>query len=154
MHSALSRLLTLLALIFSNPAFAVSWKVYGACSEVPIHRGESKVPDIDQSVGEISEQIFKDHKIPYVGNASGFSSIANSPTDLENIEVISDREMRVYGWCYTVNGVIPEKMPDQIFLKTKNDSINWFYAYSTNLENQWTDYCTPAYWEKPKQFCK
>lgn len=144
----------LLALVlgWGLSAQAVSWKVFGACQDEPIHSG-SYSADLNKSVGELSVEIFNEHQIPYVGVAEGFNSILNSPIGLDSIEVVSDVEMRVYGWCYSVNGEQPEAMPHKIFLTSPLDEIVWFYAYSTNLYNEWTNYCRPANEIKAEQFC-
>ncbi|MNT10524.1 hypothetical protein D3C72_1453590 [compost metagenome] len=104
-------------------------------------------------MGALGIEIFDMNKIPYVGAAEGINSLLNSPTGMDSIEVVSDTEMRVYGWCYTVNGKQPKEMPHEIKFKSQDDKLIWFYAYSTNKENKWTDYCSPAYWIKAPQFC-
>lgn len=144
----------LLALILSwgISAQAVSWKVFDACHDEPVHSG-IHAADLDKSVGELSVEIFNLHKIPYVGVAEGFNSILNTPIGLDSIEVVSDVEMRVYGWCYSVNGEQPDSMAHKIFLTQPTDEIVWFYAYSTNLYNEWMNYCRPANEIKAEQFC-
>lgn len=142
-------LISLLAL----KSHAVSWKVYGPCDDKPVAQGEAAV-DITKSVGAISVEIFDHNKVPYIGAAEGFNSIINTPVGLDSVEVVSDTELRAYGWCYTVNGKTPSEMPHKINFKSQTDKMVWFYAYSTNKNNEWMDdYCSPAYWIKAKQFC-
>lgn len=142
----------IVSVLFSFQAQAISWKIFGACKNSPIHQGVHEV-DFSKSVGQISIEIFEQNKIPYVGAAEGLNSILNSPIGLESIEVVSDREMRVYGWCYTVNGKQPLEMPHKVYFETQEDRLIWFYGYSTNKDNEWIDYCQPAYWIKAQQFC-
>ena len=144
----------LLPLLFVFPlsANAITWKVFGPCSDQPVFQGTYQA-DLSKSVGEVSKDIFDQNKIPYIGTDAGFNSINNSPTGLDAMEVISDTEMRAYGWCFAINGKTPTDMPDQIKLKTQQDTLNWFYGYSTNIKNEWKDYCSPGYWIKAKQFC-
>lgn len=134
-------------------AHGVTWKVFGPCDDKPVAEGAVAV-DLSQSVGEISIEIFQANKIPYVGVPEGFNSILNTPIGIDAIEVVSDTELRAYGWCYTVNGKIPEEMPHQKHLVSQSDKLIWFYGYSTNKNNEWQDdYCSPAYWIKARQFC-
>lgn len=145
-------LLALLILGGSFSAQAVSLKVFDACHDEPVHSGQYTA-DLNRSVGELSVEIFNHYAIPYIGAAEGFNSILNSPIGLDSIEVVSDVEMRVYGWCYSVNGEQPDSMAHKIFLTHPTDEIVWFYAYSTNLYNEWTNYCRPANEIKAEQFC-
>lgn len=141
-----------LFLLLPLSANAVKWKVLGPCSNKPVFQGAYEA-DLKKSVGEISQEIFNANKIPYVGMAAGFNSINNSPIGLDALEVVSNTVMRAYGWCYAVNGRIPKVMPDQVQAASQDDTIAWFYGYSTNIENEWTDYCIPGYQIKAAQFC-
>ncbi|MDG0814787.1 DUF4430 domain-containing protein [Bdellovibrio svalbardensis] len=134
-------------------ANAIKWKVLGPCSDKPLFQGTYEA-DLKKSVGEISIEIFDKNKIPYVGVAAGFNSINNSAIGLDALEVVSDEVMRAYGWCYAVNGRMPKVMPDQVTPKNQEDTIAWFYGYSTNIQNEWTDYCVPGYQIKAAQFCE
>lgn len=141
-------------LLAAVPSFAVSWKVYGPCSEKPVHEGKVPMKKFDTSVGALSVQVFEENKIPYIGSEEGFNSIIGTPTDHNSMEIVSKDEMRAYGWCYSVNGQFPEQMPNEVFFTENNAELVWFYAYSTVKNNQWQeDYCTPAYNIKAPQFC-
>ncbi|MFV3407600.1 DUF4430 domain-containing protein [Bdellovibrio bacteriovorus] len=149
----LKPLLPLLVVLTASQSQAVSWRIFGACKNTPVHEGTYQA-DLTKSVGALSLEIFDANKIPYVGSAEGINSIINSPIGLDSIEVVSDTELRAYGWCYTINGKQPTEMPDKIHFKSQDDKLTWFYAYSTNKNNEWTDYCSPAYWIAADQFCK
>ena len=143
-----------LVFLITLQAQAITWKVYGACSETPVYEGTYNA-DLSKSLGHISQAIFDSNKIPYVGAPEGYNSILNTPVDLDSIEVVSDKEMRVYGWCFAVNKKMPQAMPHKVNFTSQNDELMWYYAYSTNLEGKWLDdYCSPAYWVQAKQFCK
>ena len=147
-------LILFLLLSFSLNSQAVYWKVYGPCDEKPVHQGQV-IADLEKSVGAISIQVFDANKIPYIGSDEGLNSVINTPTDLNSIEVVSDRELRAYGWCYSINGQNPSQMPHELKFSAQSDELIWFYAYSTNKDNKWMDdYCTPAYLIKAKQFCE
>lgn len=145
-------LVALLTLTFSLQSLALTWKVFGACANTPVHQGEVAA-DLQKSVGAITVDIFNENKIPFLGAAEGMNSILNTPIGMDAIEVVSENEMRVYGWCYSVNGKDPVQMPHEIKFQKQTDQLIWYYGYSTNKNNEWTDYCSPAYWIKAIQFC-
>ena len=150
----MTKSLALLFLVLTSlNAHAITWKVFGACSDKPVFQGTYDA-DLAKSAGHLTIEILEKNKIPYQGVPQGINSINNSAVDDAAIEVVSDKEMRVYGWCFAVNGKIPPAMADKVQLEDQSDTLVWFYAYSTNLENQWVDMCNPAYWVKSKQFCK
>ncbi len=153
MKSLQSLSVALLAVIFSFNAHAVSFNVVGACSEKSLFSGTFKT-DITENVGRISMDIFDFYKIPYVGTEYGMTSISNSPVGLDSMEVISDTKMRAYGWCFSINGVIPDVLASKAYVSAQNDVITWFYAYSTYDQGVWLDYCIPAHKIKAPQFCK
>lgn len=140
-------------MLCSLSVHAVYFDVIGACSKKPLYAGKF-MTDISDSVGKISLDIFDTHKIPYIGSEEGLAMIANSATGLDAMEVLSDSKMRAYGWCFSVNGVIPDALASQTYLSSQNDYISWFYAYSTYDSGIWTDYCVPSYNLKAEQFCK
>lgn len=147
-------LIAAFVLLAASNSLAVSWKIYGPCSETPVHEGNVPLKNFEVSVGAFSLQVFEDNEIPYIGSDLGFNSIIGTPTDRSSIEIVSKDELRAYGWCYSVNGKIPEQMPNEVFFTENNAELVWFYAYSTVKNNQWQeDYCTPAYHIKASQFC-
>lgn len=110
--------------------------------------------DITDNVGKISMDIFNAKNIPYTGSEEAMAMIANSPMGLDAMEVLSDTKMRAYGWCFSVNGVVPETFASKTYLASQDDYVSWFYAYSTYDRGNWLDYCVPSYKIKSKQFCK
>ncbi|KYG69104.1 hypothetical protein AZI87_07740 [Bdellovibrio bacteriovorus] len=146
---------TLFALILSASSYsqAITWEVYGPCDDKPVHHGKVDV-DLNKSVGDITVAIFDANKIPYIGGPEGMNSIINTPTGLDSLEIVSNSEMRAYGWCYAINGSTPYKMPNVLNLKSQDDRLVWYYGYTTNKENVWQDdMCTPAFWVRSEQFC-
>jgi Domain of unknown function (DUF4430) len=140
--------------IFAIEAHAISYEVIGPCSATPLYKGTVNLGNFEINLGKFSMNLFDQQKIPYDGIESGFNSILNTPIGLEAMEVISDTKMRVYGWCYSVNGIDPDVMADKYFSKNNNDQLVWFYAYSTYDKGEWTDYCMPSYKIQAEQFCK
>ena len=146
-------LLSLTVILWSLSVHAVYFDVIGPCSKTPLYSG-SFITDLSESAGQISLDIFDSHNIAYVGSLDGMAMIANSPVGLDAMEVLSDTKMRAYGWCFSVNGVVPEVLASKTYLKAQDDYISWFYAYSTYDRGLWLDYCVPAHKIKSQQFCK
>jgi hypothetical protein len=143
-----------LSFIINIDASAITYEVIGPCSEKPVYDGKLNLEELKTNLGIFSMTLFDQQKIPYQGSESGFNSIINTPTGLDAMEVISDTKMRAYGWCFSVNGISPDVMPDEFFFKNNNDKLVWFFAYSTYDKGEWTDYCIPSYKIKAEQFCK
>ena len=141
------------SLAFSRNVSAVTFSVVGPCSHESVYSGSFKT-DLDESVGATSIDIFQAHNIPYKGSDSGMSSILDTPVGDEAIEILSDTKMRAYGWCFSINGVIPDVLSSEISFTKQNDHLNWFFAYSTYDQGVWTDYCVPSHKIKAQQFCK
>lgn len=144
--------LTVLCVLISSHASAIYWEVYGPCSDKPAHGGKHQT-DIKLSVGEITVEIFDFNAIPYEGTELNILSIENSPKSLEALEIISDTEMRAHGWCYSLNGTIPNQMPNHVYPQAQDDRIVWFYGSYTLKDNVWSETCVPTYQTKPAQFC-
>jgi hypothetical protein len=104
-------------------------------------------------VGSLTVSVLNDHDIPFVGSESGINSIFGTPTGDAAIEVIDDRSMRAYGWCYSVDGVVPDVMPDAYELTGTEASIAWFFAYSSYEDGAWRRYCVPTHVERPAFVC-
>lgn len=145
--------LLICSLAFSYNASAITYSVLGPCAPESIYAGSIKV-DLDESVGSTTLEIFEAQKIPYNGSEIGMSSILNTPVGDEAIEILSDSKMRAYGWCFSINGNIPDALSNEVYFTKQNDHLSWFYAYSTYDQGVWTDYCVPSYKIKAPQFCK
>ncbi len=146
-------LLSILTLTISATSLAVTFSVVGPCSPDSEYKGSFKT-DLSENVGKISMDIFDFNQIPYIGTQDGMNSILNTPTGLDSAEIISDTKMRAYGWCYSVNGEIPNVLPSEYFFKSQSDHLVWFYAFSTYDKGAWLDYCVPSYTIKAPQFCQ
>lgn len=143
----------LFCLAFSYKVSAVTYSVIGPCAPESIYSGSFKT-DLEESVGATSLNIFDAEKITYIGSESGMSSILDTPVGDEAIEILSDTKMRAYGWCFSINGAIPDALSNEVYFTKQNDHLSWFYAFSTYDQGVWTDYCVPSYKIKAPQFCK
>ena len=90
------------------------------------------------NIGDVTIEIFNKFQIPFSGSKYGISQINGKGQD---IEVISDNEMKAYGWCFEVDGLIPETMPDQTALESNSVEIEWFYAYAHYKDGNWIGQC-------------
>lgn len=130
---------------------ALQFEVVGPCSPKPLF---SKIVRTDAvSVGEATVKTFLQHNVPFQGNERGMNSIYETPTDDRTLEIISDREMRSYGWCYEVDGKGPEDFADEVYLTQKTRSIKWFYGFAHYKDGQWISQCEPAHKIKPRAIC-
>ncbi len=119
-----------------NQAHAIAFKVIGKNGMVLLHQKKSvKLPS---SIGQISIDIFDPLKIPYVGGVFGFASLFDLGQDTE---VISDTEMKAYGWCYSVDGHVPDTMADQTILNHQEAVIEWYFAYAHYKNGEWIGQC-------------
>lgn len=134
----------LLFILLSSSLFAIEWEVIGQDSKTPVYSGSLNA-DLKKSLGEITVKIFDTKKIPYIGNEAGINSILGTPSGDKLLVVVNNETMRAYGWCFTVDGQIPDLMPDKVYFSRQNSHLSWFFAYSLYEKGQWTKYCVPAY---------
>lgn len=140
LYSAGMKNILLVALLLSVPASAIEWKIIGPT----VYSGTFSA-DLKKPVGAATVELLEEKKIPFVGNESGINSIMGTPTGDDAIEIISAESMKVYGWCYEVDGVQPDVMPDEYFFPKQASKLTWFYSYSLYEKGEWKSYCTPAF---------
>lgn len=99
---------------------------------------ERPTPATGATVGGVTVESFEDNKIPFEGSAGGISSIFGQGSDLE---VLDDKRMKAWGWCFALDGVISDKMPDQVTIQENTKVLKWFYAYALYDSGTWTGYC-------------
>ena len=66
-------------------------------------------------------------------------------------ELISDSQMKAFGWCYSVNGVVPEQFANQVYFTSGTDRVVWFYAYAFYDAGEWVAQCVPAWQPLPSK---
>ena len=108
---------------------------------------------IGSSVGSVTLEALTNLGVPFQGSEQGIHSIRNTVTGDDALEVISDREMRAYGWCYRLNGVEPDLFPDQVFVQSDADVIDWFFGFAHYKDGNWVTYCTPTQTIRPTYIC-
>lgn len=128
-----------LAVLFSfSISQAVTLKVIGKNGEV-LFSGDKDV-SLPQTVGQVSVVFFNANQIPFVGDIDGIVSVYGLGSDLD---LISDTDMKAYGWCYSVNGVVPEDFVHKVNIDEQKTELVWFFAYAYYKAGQWIQQCVP-----------
>lgn len=104
------------------------------------------------TVSQLTLSLFEMNNIPFIGADAGLNSIFNTPTGMDALEVLSDTQMRAYGWCYTVDGKLPENLMNQELINDESE-VHWFFGFSFYDAGIWTSYCTPATAEHSLSLC-
>lgn len=95
-------------------------------------------PDADQSVGAFTIASLSAHQVPFKGSEQGIAEIDGLGSMLE---VLGELKFKAWGWCYSVDDVIFDRMPDQVQMDPNAKVLRWFYAYAFNDSGAWTKYC-------------
>lgn len=112
-----------------------------------------EVKEVYSNVGALSIGTLKKMNIPFKGSEAGLASVFNTPTGDDALEILSDYEMRAYGWCYSVDGVAPEIYPDEVPLTDKTKVVTWHFGFARYYKGEWVTQCTPAYSVRPDFLC-
>ena len=142
-------LFTLLS--FSAEAYEMSF--VGPCSEVPLITEEREYKS-ELSVGGETIDFLQSKGIPYEGSILGLGRVFNSPNGLDSMEVISDTEMMAYGWCFEIDGLVPEVYANEVAITPETQKVVWFYGYAHYVSGQWISQCEKSFERKSPQFCK
>lgn len=137
----------------SSDGLAIQLIVDDLCSEAKWLNVQASA-EVGDDVGAATVATLQAQAIEFVGTERGIKSILATVTGDEAFELLSDSEMRAYGWCFRVNGVLAETYPDKVTLQNQDDVIHWFFGYAHYLEGVWSSYCTPTASMKPDFICK
>jgi hypothetical protein len=143
----------LLACILSTPVLAARLAVEDPCAGADWLKTE-RVGDAGRSVGVVTVSGLQLAGIPFVGTEAGISSIRGTVTGDAAVEVISDTEMRAYGWCFSIDGVEPDAMPDQVPVPDDQSEIRWYFGFAHYRDGAWISYCTPTRQARPAYICR
>lgn len=106
------------------------------------------------NVGLLTINTLAKFSIPHKGTAEGLVSAFETPVGDQAIEVISNDELRAYGWCFAVDGVAPEVYPHEVPVTSDTKRIVWTYGFARFSKGEWVTQCTPAHTVKPDFLCK
>ena len=141
-----------LFIILVSSAFALNIEFVGPCDGHPF-LSESLPAGEDDNVGELTVSVLERSHIPFQGSERGLNQVLNSPVGLEAMEVISDNEMLSYGWCFEIDGQIPELYLNEIKLDNSIHHIRWFYGYAHYLNGEWISQCQESFRRKSPFIC-
>ena len=140
------------AVAICSTSYAHTIEFIGPCSEKPLLSQE--YGNKFETVGDLTVYALDKNRIPYLGDEQGINSVFNTPVGMDSLEVISDTEMRSYGWCYFVDGKMSSDYANKYYLKPSDKKIQWIYGYAHMIKDQWVSMCEKAYKIKPKFLCK
>lgn len=143
-------LLFLLLVFPPHSTLAATFALEEPCTEKILLTADQ--PAAGLSVGAFTIRELERASTPYVGSEGGISSIYGTATGMDALEVLNDREMRSFGWCYEVDGRQPGVMPNAVVLKG-TEHVRWFFAFSLYRDGQWVSYCEPASRAKGGSVC-
>ncbi len=139
----------ILAAFISFPVLAVELNFIGPCSEEFIMR--TQVTEEFNHVGDLTIATLNKYKIPFHGYPEGMASVFGFGNYMETL---ADNEFRAYGWCFKVDGVMPEVFPYEAYLTPETKTISWIYGYSHFKNGEWLSQCEEAFKVKPKELCE
>lgn len=144
----------LLSYLFITPTYAVIFEVKNICEDSAYHTEEIEILN-KTTVGHLTMYSLTTSNIDFIGNEHGLNSLLNTPVGLDAYEILSDTNMKVYGWCYSVNGVEPDILSSEVEILPHSESIiSWYYGYAELVKDEWISYCTPVYKNPTDWACK
>ncbi|MEM7647497.1 MAG: hypothetical protein AAF203_11345 [Pseudomonadota bacterium] len=133
-------------ILLSLFVFSGEVRVVDPCSQNLLFREPiGEIQGLD--VGTLSVNVFDAYGVPYIGNNMGIHSIYETPTGEDALEILSKSEMRAYGWCYSVDGIEPEVLPNQYLIPDDESVVVWFFGFAHYQAGEWVSQCerlTPA----------
>lgn len=126
-------------LLVNSPLFAVRVDIEDPCTGKLV-ASSHQVEGEGVSLGELTIKALEGLGISYLGSDAGISSMFNTPTGLDAMEVLSDTDMKAYGWCYLVDGKLVDRYPDEIVSKGV-ETVTWFYGYALMENATWVSMC-------------
>lgn len=149
----MKKIIALTLLVLNTYAYSLEFSITDLCENKYVLNENIEILN-ESTAGDITLYMLKHYEIPHVGNIHSITSILNTQTGLDTYEVISDTEMKVYGWCYEIDGVQPDVLMSEVKIDPSvHKKMNWFYGYAHYVEGDWISYCTPVYTEKNEFIC-
>ena len=141
-----------LFMLVSPAIFAANFSIVGPCHKEPMF--ETTVEDVqEQTVMEVTNRVILKYSLPAQVSEYGVISFFDSPTGWDAYEIIDDKNMRAYGWCYEVDGENPEILAGGFVLHSDED-IEWFFGYAEYKNGKWVSQCEKAHKLRPAFLCK
>ncbi len=139
-EASMNIFLVLVTFLISFKTSAVTLEVTAKNNVLLLHSSYEHI--LPSTVGKISVDVFDKESIPYKGGAYVISQLFElGGRGADDIEIISESEMKAYGWCFSINGDVPNTMPDMTDVIDQNSKIVWFYAYAHYKNGAWIGQC-------------
>lgn len=126
-------------------ALAVAFSVLGRSGETRLSV-KHLPPAWPVDVASLSATVLA--KAKSEGAISSFKADEDGVYEIEgptnDIEILSERELRAWGWCYELNGSVPETMPAVTLLTSDQDRVTWFYGFAHYKDGEWVAQCVPG----------
>ena len=146
--SAMKTLFTAFALLIAQTAaYATQFEVRGYAPilsiETSIQKGE-RVSALTQTI--LSHAKESQLILNFYFNGLGMESLTTLDEEVlgNSMEIENDKEIRAYGWCYSVDGIAPDLLADEYVLTGNEKNITWFYGYATQILGHWESQCVPV----------
>lgn len=149
----MNKIIVLVTLFFCNATYGLVFEITKLCSNEPYLKQNVEII-LPTNVLEFSTYMFNNYMIPHQVTENGVASILDTPTGYAAYEFVSESHMRVYGWCYEVNGRQPSVVAANYTIDPRcQDHVRWFYGYAEIVDGQWTTYCRPVYLDSNPFIC-
>ncbi len=130
-----------MSFLFSNIAFGLQFEIKDKHGQVLVSQDLSNIENTN--VGAVTVKALARAQAhgfikDFIADESGVASIENMAND---IEVLSDNEMRAWGWCFSIDHTIPETLPAKTNLTGKEKNLIWFYGFAHYIHGEWVSQC-------------
>lgn len=146
----MKNLILFLCLLIPTISFSAEFEVIGPCNEKPVYK--FSIGDKFETVADLTFYLLNKNNIPYKGTDKGITELLKAPVGDDALEVLSDTQMRAYGWCFFVNGKVMMEYADEVYLNP-GDKVQWIYSYAI-FDREWKTMCNPSYKLKSEYLCK
>jgi hypothetical protein len=147
-------LIILALLLYITDSIAATISFSTACSSKPI---KTVKIDSGEQLGISTINALESLGVQFDANEQGLQKLfgLNSSGVYEfntDDPELSENQMRVYGWCYEVDGKILPYLPHQYTVQ-ESDNVHWFYGYVFYDSGEWGEMCQKASELKPAFLC-
>lgn len=97
-----------------------------------------------ETVGELTVRVLTENHIEFKGSELGIFSIFGTPVGDPALEIISDTEMKAYGWCFWLDGVLSETRVFEQGFHSPDQVLEWRWSYAHYKNGDWIGQCIPV----------
>jgi hypothetical protein len=133
--------------LFCSVSYAIQFEVRGYGTIFSVETSIQKGEKISQMTRLILTHAKEAHLIEnFSFNGLGVESITpiGQPSLGFFLEELNDKELRAYGWCYSVDGITPDLLADEYILGGAESKITWYFGYASRVLGHWISQCEPV----------